>query len=67
MRVNMTMAQAMALGIVRCKSCGHQPTGHFLDQPPKKPCAHCRQCEGYKPKIVLPKVPPPTQTGRGGA
>lgn len=49
--VEMTLAQALALGIVRC-ICGHRPNNHFDFR--KKSCAHC-DCKAYEQRIVLPR------------
>lgn len=52
MIVEMTRAQALALGILRCE-CGHPPNNHFGHG--TQPCAHCA-CKKYRERVVLPRV-----------
>lgn len=50
------MAQARALGIVRCADCGWPPNNHWGNGKRGGKCAHDPACKGYKQKICLPKV-----------
>lgn len=60
--VKLTLAQAEALGIVVCESCGHPRNNHFdFDN---KPCAHCGKsvCKGYKARFTMGEAIPPVAT-----
>lgn len=50
-KVEMTLDQALKLGIVFC-ACGHPPNNHFDHD--HRPCAHC-DCKHYVQQIRLPQ------------
>jgi hypothetical protein len=56
MRIQMTLAQARALNIVFCTSCGYPPNNHFGNGKRGGKCAHDSKCKGFKQMIVLPEV-----------
>ena len=56
MRIEMTLDQARALGIIRCAHCGLPPNNHWGNGERGGLCAHDAKCPGYKQKIYLPQV-----------